>query len=95
MISGGRLILGVASGDRPHEYPALNLRFDDRGVHFRESLKSIRSVAGSRAQFESSYGSPSGGTDLLQSPPAIVCRCLLRAAASRIYIGLRAAVTAG
>ncbi len=28
-LSGGRLILGVASGDRPEEYPALNRPFAD------------------------------------------------------------------
>ena len=31
VLSGGRLLLGVASGDRPEEYPALNLPFADRG----------------------------------------------------------------
>lgn len=36
VLSGGRLILGVASGDRPQEYPALNLPFDERGARFRE-----------------------------------------------------------
>ena len=28
VLSGGRLVLGVASGDRPEKYPALNLRFN-------------------------------------------------------------------
>ena len=38
ILSGGRLILGVASGDRPAEYPALNLPFADRGERFRDSF---------------------------------------------------------
>jgi len=28
MLSGGRLLLGVASGDRPEEYPAMNMSFE-------------------------------------------------------------------
>jgi len=38
VLSGGRLLLGVASGDRPEEYPALYLPFADRGERFRDSF---------------------------------------------------------
>ncbi len=31
VLSGGRLLGGVASGDRPEEYPAMALSFADRG----------------------------------------------------------------
>ena len=41
VLSGGRLILGVASGDRPDEYPALNLPFAERGARFRDSFDYI------------------------------------------------------
>ncbi|MDO6568904.1 LLM class flavin-dependent oxidoreductase [Alteromonas sp. 1_MG-2023] len=41
VLSGGRLILGVASGDRPEEYPAINRGFDDRGDRFRESVNTL------------------------------------------------------
>ena len=34
VLSGGRLILGVASGDRPAEYPALSRPFEDRDARF-------------------------------------------------------------
>ena len=44
-LSGGRLLLGVASGDRPQEYPALNMTFPDRGVRFRDSLMTARCVS--------------------------------------------------
>lgn len=37
-LSGGRLILGVASGDRPVEYPLLGLDFDARAERFREAV---------------------------------------------------------
>ena len=42
VLSGGRLILGIASGDRPQEYPALNMSFEDRDVRFRESYEYIK-----------------------------------------------------
>lgn len=32
-LSGGRLILGVASGDRPVEYPLMGIDFETRGPH--------------------------------------------------------------
>lgn len=41
-LSGGRLILGVASGDRPVEYPLLGLDFERRGETFREGVTYLR-----------------------------------------------------
>ncbi|WP_457588827.1 LLM class oxidoreductase [Ensifer canadensis] len=41
-LSGGRLILGVASGDRPVEYPLLGLDFERRGEAFRDAVSYIR-----------------------------------------------------
>ncbi|MCO5961101.1 LLM class oxidoreductase [Sinorhizobium meliloti] len=41
-LSGGRLILGLASGDRPVEYPLLGLDFENRGETFRKSLAYMR-----------------------------------------------------
>ncbi|MFG1277179.1 LLM class oxidoreductase [Xanthobacter autotrophicus] len=41
-LSGGRLILGLASGDRPVEYPLLGLDFERRGETFRQSLAYMR-----------------------------------------------------
>jgi luciferase-type oxidoreductase len=41
-LSGGRLILGVASGDRPVEYPLLGLDFEQRGESFREAVDYLR-----------------------------------------------------
>lgn len=43
-LSGGRLILGVASGDRPIEYPLLGLDFDSRGERFREAVAYLRAA---------------------------------------------------
>jgi len=41
-LSDGRLILGVASGDRPSEYPAMGIDFEKRGAIFREAFAYIR-----------------------------------------------------
>jgi luciferase-type oxidoreductase len=44
VLSGGRLILGVASGDRPVEYPLLGLDFESRGHAFRDSVNYLRAA---------------------------------------------------
>lgn len=67
-LSGGRLILGIASGDRPDEYPALNMTYGDRGERFRESYAYIRQMAASRPEFENAFGAPSAGVDMLPKP---------------------------
>lgn len=41
-LSNDRLILGVASGDRPVEYPLFDVDFDSRGDHFRQSLEIVK-----------------------------------------------------
>ena len=43
-LSGGRLVLGVASGDRPVEFPAFGIDGDRRDALFRENLHVIREV---------------------------------------------------
>ena len=68
VLSGGRLILGVASGDRPQEYPALNLPFAERGAQFRASFDYIKRMWEDFPAFESTYGSPNGGMDMLPKP---------------------------
>ncbi|MEO1114329.1 MAG: LLM class oxidoreductase [Pseudomonadota bacterium] len=70
VLSGGRLLLGVASGDRPEEYPALNMSFQDRGARFRESFAYIRQMAATRPQFTNAHGTPEPGMDMLPKPAA-------------------------
>lgn len=71
VLSGGRVILGVASGDRPQEFPALDEPFDTRGERFRASFAYIRRMAETAPAFENtSYGSPCGGMDMLPKPVA-------------------------
>ena len=43
-LSGGRLLLGVASGDRPVEFPAFGVDPEQRGSLFREYLEVFRAV---------------------------------------------------
>ncbi|MEL6490021.1 MAG: LLM class oxidoreductase [Cyanobacteria bacterium J06621_3] len=69
-LSGGRLILGVASGDRTEEYPALNQPFAERGDRFRESFAYIRQMGESTPAFENALGRLSHGMDMLPKPLA-------------------------
>ena len=68
VLSGGRLILGIASGDRPEEYPALNMPFEKRGARFRESFEYIERMWENNPEFSNEYGSPYGGMDMLPKP---------------------------
>mgnify|MGYP001795377835 CR=1 FL=1 len=68
VLSGGRLLLGVASGDRPEEYPALNRSFGDRGAAFRNSFDYIRQMGDVSPTFENAFGSLNGGLDMLPKP---------------------------
>lgn len=68
-LSGGRMILGVASGDRPQEYPAMNINFEQRGWLFREAFEYIRNVQQSFPSLEAShYGRLEGNVDMLPKP---------------------------
>ena len=44
-LSGGRLLLGVASGDRPVEYPLFGRDFASRGANFRDQIALLRDGA--------------------------------------------------
>ncbi|MEM9604722.1 MAG: LLM class oxidoreductase [Pseudomonadota bacterium] len=68
VLSGGRLILGVASGDRPEEYPALGVPFDARGARFREAYAYLRAVGGRNQSLSNAYGSVTAELDLLPKP---------------------------
>lgn len=67
-LSNGRLLLGIASGDRIEEYPALNIPYENRGDKFRESYKYIKEVWKDHPMFDNEYGSPYGGLDMLPKP---------------------------
>jgi len=68
-LSGGRLVLGVASGDRPVEFPALGVDWDRRDALFRENLAVLRKVlAEDFPSFQSIYGAMMGTADLVPKP---------------------------
>lgn len=68
VLSGGRLILGVASGDRPEEYPAMSADFDTRAEAFRDSFDYIRAMADTSARITNSFGTVSAQIDMLPKP---------------------------
>ncbi len=68
VLSNGRLLLGVASGDRPEEYPALNISFEQRGRLFRESYDYIHYSWRHKPEFKNHYGAIGKGIDLLPKP---------------------------
>ena len=70
VLSGGRLLLGIASGDRPEEYPALGMSFPDRGERFRDSVDYIRAMAQDYPRQSTAQGDLSGGMDMLPKPAA-------------------------
>ncbi|MBQ0786189.1 MAG: LLM class oxidoreductase [Oceanihabitans sp.] len=70
-LSGARLLLGVASGDRFDEYPAMGIDYDNRGELFREAFEYICKVQGDFSTFETkNFGSLPGNIDMLPKPTA-------------------------
>lgn len=70
-LSGGRLLLGVASGDRYDEYPAMGIAYGNRGELFREAFKYTRKAQDDFPIFETkNYGSLQGHIDMLPKPTA-------------------------
>ncbi|MEP0366713.1 MAG: LLM class oxidoreductase [Cyclobacteriaceae bacterium] len=68
-LSNGRLILGVASGDRPTEYPAMGIDFEKRGELFREAFTYIRNAHQSFPTLDTkNYGNMNGDKDVLPKP---------------------------
>ncbi len=70
VLSGGRLLLGVASGDRPAEYPAMDKPFATRGESFRSSFDYIRQVAADYPAIDNAFGALNGQMDMLPKPTA-------------------------
>jgi luciferase-type oxidoreductase len=69
-LSGGRLLLGVASGDRPVEFPAFGVDAEQRGPAFRENVRVVRQVLESAFEpLSSPYGTMIGA-DVVPKPVA-------------------------
>jgi len=69
-LSGGRFVLGVASGDRAVEFPAFGVDHAERGALFREQTAYLEAVWGnSFPEIHSTYGALQGA-DLVPKPMA-------------------------
>lgn len=64
-LSDRRLLLGVVSGDRPEEYPAMSMNFPERGTRFRESLAHIRAMAAEYPACSGDQGALNDAMDML------------------------------
>jgi luciferase-type oxidoreductase len=69
-LSKGRLLLGVASGDRPVEFPAMGVDFESRGEIFREVMELLKIFWGhSFPRVRSRFGLVDGA-DVIPKPVA-------------------------
>ncbi|RZH68332.1 TIGR03571 family LLM class oxidoreductase [Natrinema altunense] len=68
-LSDGRLVLGVASGDRDPEYPAFDVDREERGHLFRESVATLRAVwREDFPELEGRWGRLEGDLDVVPTP---------------------------
>lgn len=69
-LTDGRFILGLSTGDRPVEYPAFNVDFEDRGARYREAVELIRTLAAERFPRKETmrFGTLSGTLDMHPKP---------------------------
>lgn len=68
-LSNGRLILGIASGDRPIEFPAFGVDKEHRDSLFREHLESLRTSLNDRyPAFNNTFGSMYGVAETIPKP---------------------------
>jgi luciferase-type oxidoreductase len=65
-LSGGRLILGVASGDRAMEYPALGQKIENKSELFRDAFQYITALKSDFPTYKSDYfGEVNGALDIV------------------------------
>lgn len=67
-LSEGRLLLGVASGDRPIEFPAFGVEFDCREEYFQETLYFFKQMLEEKLPRIHSPLGIVNGTNLLPRP---------------------------
>jgi luciferase-type oxidoreductase len=68
-LSDGRLVLGIATGDRPPEYDAFGVNEDERDALFRESVSTLRAVwLEEFPELETRWGRLDGRLDLVPKP---------------------------
>jgi len=68
-LSDGRVVLGVASGDRPPEFPAFDVEESAAPERFRESVRVLRRVWSEEyPELDSPFGELDGSLDSLPKP---------------------------
>lgn len=68
-LSKGRIILGIASGDRAEEYPATGMDYVNRGSSFRHSYEYLRASEIDFPHLENNqFGTLNGTMDILPKP---------------------------
>ncbi|MGP8308455.1 LLM class oxidoreductase [Vibrio sp. YIC-376] len=69
-LTGGRFVLGLSTGDRPVEYPAFGVDFDQRADLYRNSVEMIKTLhSESFPQMQSRhYGDLTGNLDMHPKP---------------------------
>lgn len=77
VLSNERIVLGVASGDRPIEYPAFNQELGMKSELFQDHFFYMKALQGDYPNYESKfYGKITGGIDVLpkyhQKTPMLV-----------------------
>lgn len=95
-LLGGRFILGLATGDRPIEYPAFGSDFDNRAERFRDALAVVRAATERAWPVHGSayYGELTGNLDLVPKPAAPRLPTVLWAWRARPWIGSHRTPTA-
>lgn len=70
-LLGGRFLGGLASGDRPTEYPAFGIPHEERTSRYREMASMLRILMSqSYPNYQSKhYGNLRGDLDLIPKPP--------------------------
>ena len=69
-LSGGRVALGVATGDRPEEFPAFKRRRADRADDFRHAVDYVRALwrPGTPRTTANRWGGADMGIEMLPKP---------------------------
>ncbi|MEL6391323.1 MAG: LLM class oxidoreductase, partial [Bacteroidota bacterium] len=68
-LSQGRFVMGIASGDRAEEYPAMSVDYQKRDQLFRDSFQYIRAAQEPYPKLEdNTFGQLSGLADILPKP---------------------------
>lgn len=68
-LADGRLVLGIATGDRDPEYNAFGIDPDERGALFRESVEWIRTLwSEDFPTLDGAWGTLDGELDLVPKP---------------------------